>query len=106
MAQSIDDAKVYAYIAIAKAKKAFIGKKEEAPDFQQDNEFILAGYRINHHSCCSTVKSLFTCHNESVNVWSHLMGAAVFLGFFICFCILVIPQRFEYGRQLMSQFNR
>jgi hypothetical protein len=33
------------------------------------------------------------------------MGAAVFLGFFVCFCIMVIPQRFEYGRQLISQYN-
>jgi hypothetical protein len=33
MVQSIDEAKVYAQHAIAKARKAFIGTKDEAPDF-------------------------------------------------------------------------
>lgn len=34
------------------------------------------------------------------------MGAFVFLGFFVGFCLLVIPQRFEYGRLLVKQYDQ
>jgi len=84
---------------------AFIGHKDEAPEFLQDNEYIVTGYRINHSSFCVALKSLFTCHNESVNVWSHLIGSLVFIGFFIGFCFYVIPRRFQYGNQLISEYN-
>jgi len=101
----IDDAKLLANNAVEKVKKAFIGTKEEAPEFLQDNEFIKNGYRIDHNSCCVAAKSLFTCHNESVNVWSHLIGSVCYLGLFIALCIIIIPKRFETGRDLISEYN-
>lgn len=84
--------------AVQKVRKAFIGKKEEAPAFLQDNEYIKSGYRIEHNSCCLAAKSLFTCHNESVNVWSHLFGAVLFLAFLFGLGFTIIPRRFEVGR--------
>ena len=90
-----------AILLAAKLQSAFIGQKEQAPAFLQDNEFIHAGYRIEHTTCCLALKSLFTCHNESVNVWSHLLGAISFFLFFIGLCIMVIPNRFQVGRDLL-----
>jgi hypothetical protein len=50
---------------------------------RHDNEYILTGYRINFNTIGKSLKSLFMLHNESVNVWSHLIGA-----FFFVFLIL------------------
>lgn len=63
--------------------KTFIGHFLMAPAFLQDNEFILRGYRIGFNSRPKILKSLFLLHNETVNVWSHLIGVIVFLGLLI-----------------------
>ena len=39
----------------------------------QDNNFILKGYRIDY-SLKDTFRSLFRLHNETGNVWTHLLG--------------------------------
>ena len=73
-------------------REAFIGTKEDAHDtemFQTDYEYIETGYRVNHNSCKSLVKSLFQWHNETVNVWSHLFGVILFafIGLILLFWI-------------------
>ena len=50
-----------------------IGHINEAPHFVQDNEFLLYGYRINFFTGKKICRSLFMCHNETVNVWSHIL---------------------------------
>lgn len=55
----------------------------EAPKFLLDNEFIHRGYRVNFNSIKKVLGSLFMVHNESVNVWSHLGGALLFIVFII-----------------------
>jgi adiponectin receptor len=60
----------------------------EAPDHLVDNEFIHRGYRIGYNYSIKTIlKSLFEFHNESVNVWSHLLGM-IFFGAFMIFYTL------------------
>lgn len=44
-----------------------------------NNRFILRGYRLYHDSYRLSISSLFTVHNESVNVWSHFIGAKIFI---------------------------
>lgn len=43
------------------------------PDFLKDNEFITSGYRANS-SFSNALRSLFQIHNETGNVWTHLIG--------------------------------
>ena len=43
------------------------------------NEFLQTGYRINFHSFKLSVKSLCIRHNELMNVWTHLIGAILFI---------------------------
>lgn len=50
---------------------------KHAPDWQQ-LPHIKKGYRVGF-SVRHTLVSLFTLHNETVNVWSHLLGA-VYVG--------------------------
>ncbi|KAL4794678.1 hemolysin-III related-domain-containing protein [Aspergillus venezuelensis] len=47
--------------------------------WQRDNEFIHSAYRPESNSIVATAQSLFYLHNESINVYSHLIGAVVFL---------------------------
>lgn len=86
---------------IEEVRKAFIGKKEDARPDQLDNEFIENGYRVGHDSCYAAMGSLFTCHNETVNVWSHFCGALLFLAFLIGLSAGFVPRRFEIGRELL-----
>lgn len=44
-----------------------------------DNEFIRRGYRIGYNrSIKSIFLSLFEMHNETINVWSHMLGMFFF----------------------------
>lgn len=39
----------------------------------------MQGYRINFNSTKKILRSLFMLHNESVNIWSHLIGAIIII---------------------------
>ncbi|KAF6811663.1 ADIPOR-like receptor SPBC12C2.09c [Colletotrichum plurivorum] len=58
---------------------------DDLPPWRRDNAYILSGYRPDSNSYTSSFRSLGYLHNESVNIWSHLLGAAFFLvaGFFL-----------------------
>lgn len=62
-----------------KQRRAKIGSLNEHHEFLRDNEYIHNGYRLNFTSTRKIFKSLFMLHNESVNVWSHLLGVFLFL---------------------------
>eukprot|EP00891_Asterochloris_glomerata_P007907 jgi/Astpho2/7907/e_gw1.00118.28.1_t len=48
------------------------------PDYLKDNEFITTGYRVEY-SFWETMRSLFGLHNETGNVWTHLLGFVLFI---------------------------
>ncbi|KAJ6818571.1 heptahelical transmembrane protein ADIPOR1-like [Iris pallida] len=53
---------------------------EELPEYMKENEYIRGYYRAEWpllHAC----HSLFSWHNETINIWTHLVGFFVFLGF-------------------------
>nr|XP_046254105.1 membrane progestin receptor beta-like [Scatophagus argus] len=50
--------------------------------------FILSGYRPVGHTWRCYVLSLFQMHNETVNVWSHLLAAVCVLMRFLTFTVL------------------
>ena len=56
-----------------------VGNFEQAPKFMQDNEYIKTGYLLNCTNLKKTFKSLIMWHNETINIWSHLLGAFFFL---------------------------
>ncbi|KAG0169363.1 hypothetical protein DFQ30_003710 [Apophysomyces sp. BC1015] len=51
----------------------------ELPIEWQENEYVLSGYRFyqNSRDC---LKSIFMLHNETINIWSHLLGFIFFAG--------------------------
>ena len=66
-----------------------MGSLEEAPDFLRDNEYIKHGYRIGFDNSQKVFNSLFILHNESVNIWSHLLGVLMVV-VFICYTTVYI----------------
>ncbi|KAF9960355.1 hypothetical protein BGZ65_012448 [Modicella reniformis] len=73
----------------ARRRAALAGAKrllhfEELPEQWQENKYIFSGYRfLTSKSQC--FKSIFYVHNESGNIWTHLLGFFYFLSVGIYF---------------------
>lgn len=51
---------------------------DDLDEWRRDNAFIISGYRPTSNSYQSSFSSIFTLHNESVNIWTHLAGSIMF----------------------------
>jgi len=52
---------------------------DELPEWYRDNEYIRRGYRPESRSMRACFASWFYLHNETVNIFSHLIPSLVFL---------------------------
>lgn len=68
---------------IGRPTKFVLSTFEQLPKFLADNEFIRKGYRV-HFSFRLCLISLFKHHNETLNVWTHLVGTLMF------FCLMIL----------------
>jgi len=91
-------------ITYCKAKKEdlpyFIGTIEEAEQFYRVNPYILTGYRVNFNSFRRLFRSLFMLHNETINIWTHLIGGLIFIFLIIHTFEIYEPSDFYY--QIMA----
>lgn len=71
------DALVHAVKTLeARAESTLLLLWDDLPAWRRDNAFIRSGYRsATRGSYACSLRSLFYLHNESVNIWSHLVGA-------------------------------
>ncbi|KAI9024674.1 hemolysin-III related-domain-containing protein [Hyaloraphidium curvatum] len=53
---------------------------EDLPAWLRDNFYIITGYRPELSTYTACLRSIFYVHNESGNIWTHLFGAALFVG--------------------------
>ncbi|UNI19528.1 hypothetical protein JDV02_005710 [Purpureocillium takamizusanense] len=69
----------------------------EIPSWQQDNEFILSGYRPTSGSVWISVASLLYVNNQTINTYSHLIGAVIFalLPFYFYYYVFNLPPNAE-----------
>lgn len=58
-----------------KASKALTVLWNDIPHWLQDNHYIISGYRTPSNSYKKSAASIGHLHNESVNIWTHLIGA-------------------------------
>ncbi|ROW09798.1 hypothetical protein VMCG_02175 [Cytospora schulzeri] len=72
-----------------KIESSLLWAWDELPDWRKDNAFLMSGYRQTSNSYWGSFSSIFFLHNETVNIWSHLLGAITFsiLGFLAYFLL-------------------
>lgn len=79
-------------------KKTKVASIEEAEKWTVGNEHIYSGYRVNVNSFRDGIKSCFTKSNEFMNIWTHLIGALIF--------VLLIFFIFRYYHISVSTYNK
>ncbi|KAH7672486.1 AdipoR/hemolysin-III-related protein [Dioscorea alata] len=67
---------------------------ESLPTFLKDNEFILNYYR-SQWPWKQTILSIFSIHNETLNIWTHLIGFIIFLTLTLCAMHAFAPLTFS-----------
>ena len=60
-----------------KAKEPLTLLWDDIPLWMRDNQYVQTGYRPVSNSYSKSAGSIIYLHNESVNIWSHLIGAAL-----------------------------
>ncbi|GKV18121.1 hypothetical protein SLEP1_g28542 [Rubroshorea leprosula] len=73
-------------------------KYHDLPEYLQDNEFILDYYRCEW-PLKDVLLSVFSWHNETLNIWTHLGGFLIFVG------LTVMSSTVDLGG-LMTNFSR
>lgn len=64
------------------------GDGEEVPEYlRADAPFILGGHRRETRSWAAAARTAFALHNETVNIWTHLLGSAAFAGLAAAFTL-------------------
>lgn len=61
--------------------------------WQQDNHFIRSGYVKQTDSYKTSVKSLFYIHNETGNIYSHLLPSLVAIGVLVSYIKYQLPKK-------------
>jgi len=95
-------------------KKTAKGKKIEAyiadyddpniRDYERDNPNVRFGYRIFFNDYWVCARSLFMIHNETMNVWSHLIGALLFLAMIPYVLVFLKPSSLHESTSLVDRW--
>lgn len=72
---------------------------EELPEWYQDNEHIVGSYRPESSSTSACFTSLTYLHNETFNIYSHMIPAIVFF-FAQAFILRLLNQQFPEAQVL------
>ena len=70
----------------------------------EQNPLIRRGYRVNH-SWIDLLKSLFSLHNESVNVYSHLVGFLIAIFLACYFLVYFQPTALFLDQSFVSRWT-
>ncbi len=70
------------------------------PAWLKDNDFLVRGHRPALGSYKNCFKSIFRIHTETGNIWTHLLGCALFIAIFASFFVYV-PSSLQWRDQLV-----
>ncbi|SPQ99659.1 unnamed protein product (mitochondrion) [Plasmodiophora brassicae] len=79
----------------AKVRQFLLHQYSQVPAWLRDNPYIQGGYRV-HFSWRLCLQSIFRLHNETLNVWTHLIGFFIFVLLMISMVSTVSPYGFDY----------
>ncbi|GFP83607.1 heptahelical transmembrane protein 1 [Phtheirospermum japonicum] len=85
-----------------KGKKLQLLSFHQLPDYMKDNEYILDYYRADW-PIKQALFSLFSWHNETLNVWTHLLGFLLFVGLTVS-NLVDVPQVADLITIITEQF--
>ncbi|GER51600.1 adiponectin receptor protein [Striga asiatica] len=85
-----------------KGEKYQLLSYHQLPDYMKDNEYILHYYRANW-PIKQALFSLFSWHNETLNVWTHLLGFLLFVGLTVS-NLVDMPQMAEFITMITEQY--
>lgn len=88
------------HVQKGRSKRCELMSYWELPEYMKDNEFILNYYRADW-PVLEALFSVFRWHNETLNVWTHLIGFVLFLGLTMA-NLWEVPQLAD----LLGFFNR
>lgn len=60
---------------LARTLSARLWTWHELPEWYQDNEYIVSGFRPISNSYRACLRSVFQIHNQTGNIWSHGLGS-------------------------------
>ena len=86
-----------------KNEKIKIVNYHDANSYIKDSPFIRRGYLLNCNTIPKVLKSLFMLHNETINIWSHLI-ASILVICLIIYTILKINS-IEIIKNYLFQLN-
>ena len=73
------------YTRIKETREEFEYNYNELPEWYKYNDLIHLGYRPWNKKILYYTKSIFKCHNEILNIWSHLVGVFIYIILFILY---------------------
>lgn len=79
-----------------KAQESLTLLWKDVPAWMRDNHYITSGYRSQSDSYRKSFASLGGIHNETANIWTHLIGAALATGSG-AYLYAVLRPRFAYA---------
>ncbi|KAL3840685.1 hypothetical protein ACJIZ3_025276 [Penstemon smallii] len=75
-------------------------KYEALPEYLQDNEFIRNYYRCEW-PIKDVIFSIFSLHNETLNIWTHLLGFMIFAAFMI----MSLTEKMSFDNKMLLKVN-
>ena len=90
-----------------KGHEQFLGTRMDADEWMLGNEHINHGYRIGYNTKRKAAKSVFEVHNETANIWSHFLGAILFvtITFYVTQYMAVIDPVLDFSKCIANPKN-
>lgn len=84
----------YSKVSVEKPTEEIV-KITEAETWVVDNIYLLSGYRKGFNNVKKAFNSILVKHNELMNIWTHLIGALIFIGILFYLATGNNSQKFE-----------
>ncbi|XP_075680183.1 adiponectin receptor protein-like [Dermatophagoides pteronyssinus] len=72
------------------------------PNWMQDNEYLHTGHRPPLPTFWECIKSIFRLHTETGNIWTHGIGALLFVGLFIYEFVTISAHKTAVDRLMLT----